>query len=42
MTYQNGFDRFKKIYILAAPPVIEDIESDEYLYKDFYMDKYFK
>ena len=33
---------FKKIYILADPPGIEDIEFDEYVYKDFYMDKCFK
>ena len=35
-------DKFKNIYILAAPPGIEDIEFDEYVYKDFYMDKCFK
>ena len=33
---------FKRIYILAAPPGIEDIEFDEHVYKDFYMDKCFK
>ena len=42
LTRQNVLDRFKRIYILAAPPDIEDIEFDEYVYKDFYMDKCFK
>ena len=41
-TYQDDLDRFKKIYILADPPGIEDIEFEEYVYKDFYMDKCFK
>ena len=41
-TYQDGLDRFKNIYILAAPPGIEDIEFDGYVYNDLYMDKCFK
>ena len=42
MTYQDYLDRFKKIYILVAPPGIYDIELDEYVSKYFYMDKCFK
>ena len=41
-THRDVLDRFKKIYILADPPGIEDIKFDEYVYKDFYMDKCFK
>ena len=42
MTHQDDLYRFKKIYIISAQPGIEDIEFDEYVYKDFYMDKCFK
>ena len=42
LTHQDDLYRFKKIYILVPPPGIEDIEFDEYVYKDFYMDKCFK
>ena len=42
LTCQDVLDRFKNIYILADPPGVEDIKFDEYVYKDFYMDKCFK
>ena len=42
MTHKVDLDRIKMIYILAAPPGIEDIDFDEYVCNDFCMDKYFK
>ena len=42
ISYHDDLYRFKKIYILPYPPGIEDIDFDEYLYKELYMDKWFK
>ena len=37
LTSQYDLDRFKNIYILAAPPGIQDIEFDEYVSEDLYI-----